>query len=124
MAATTVAEIAHPGALNSNFRIGPFKGKIVRVVGGDGAGTGTTAWAANTGVNVTAAAIGLTRIVHVVPLGGWKLVADGSLGLTALPEVLSNGTSVNLHSFGSNTTSALQDLTSNAYTCDFMVLGF
>lgn len=124
MAATTVAEIAHPGALNSNFRLGPFKGKIVRVTGGDAVGTGTTAWAANTGVNVTAAAIGLTRVVHVAPMGGWKLVADGSLGLNAAAEILSNGVSFNLHSFGSNTAAAHQDMSSNTYVCDCIVLGY
>jgi hypothetical protein len=124
MAATTVAEIPNPGALSSRFRIGPFKGKIMRCVGGDSAGTGTTAWAADTGVTITAEAMGFTRVVHVIPLGGWKLVADGSLAMTATPEVVTNGTVLRLHSHGSNTAAALQDITSNAYTLDFMVLGY
>lgn len=125
MAATLVEEVAFPGGLSSNFTLGPFRGKILKVTGGDAAGTGTTAWAADDGVSFTAAAVGMRVINHAFCLGQW-MNSDQSLALSAAAEIAGTptGATVKVHSHGANTAGlALQDITSNTYVVYVAVLG-
>ncbi len=128
MATTAVAEISHPGGLTAvlaGFK--PYKAKRITLTGGSVADAGkTTAWATGVGVSFTAALLGFSKIDDVIIESNWVNAAK-TASLNAAAVVPAGGATARVLSFGADGAAAgvaaLPELTSDAYTCQLIVLG-
>ena len=127
MATTAIAEVPNPGSLISGFSAPPFKWKRITVTGGSAAGAaqGTTAWATGVGVTFPATALGWRVVTAAIVEGNWVNAAKTG-ALAATPEIVTNGATVRVYSHGSNgvAPAALNELTSDLFTCTMIVAGY